>query len=161
MQPAFPAPSVSGPAPMRIATTRLSITTDEGVSIEDVTHSVNAFVQSTAIEEGICVLTIGAGPFFLSLAPDLDEAFDDLLRLARGNLYRPLREAAAREASLQDRSDTDPILLAPPGVLADCVSLPVRQGAVQLGNWDAIVFIDGGGPAVRAIDVTLMGASAP
>jgi len=45
----------------------------------------------------------------------------------------------------------------PAGVLADCVSFPVRGGAVALGSWEAIVLLDARGPAVRPVDVTVIG----
>jgi thiamine phosphate synthase YjbQ (UPF0047 family) len=52
-----------------------------------------------------------------------------------------------------------PALGAPPGVLADCLSLAVGAGSIEMGNWEAIVFIDTAGPEVRAVEVTLMGAA--
>jgi thiamine phosphate synthase YjbQ (UPF0047 family) len=147
---------------MRIETTRLSIVTDDGVSIEDITAEVDAFVQATGIESGLCVMTMGQDGCFLSLAPDLDEAFDDLLRLVREQLSAPAvprpDEPADRE-SAPDRSGSTPAFNASPGVLADCLSFAVGGGAIQMGNWDAIVFIDSAGPQVRAVEVTLMGAA--
>jgi len=148
---------------VRIATTRLVIATDEGVSIADVTSDVNAFVRASGIPHGLCVITIGRDRCFLSIAPDLDDAFDDLLRLARGEVGTPDEPRAATSAdagagSLGDHADVDMLGHAPPGVMAESLSFAVRDGAVSLGSWDAIVLIDTAGPTHQPIDVTLMGS---
>jgi thiamine phosphate synthase YjbQ (UPF0047 family) len=148
---------------MRIETTRLTVATDEGISIDDITSDVDAFVRATGIESGLCVMTVARDAAFLSLAPDLDDAFDDLLRLARSQrgALGPSDPfpAAVETGATADRSGSEPVLQVAPGVLADCLSLAVTGGEVQIGNWDAIVLIDTDGPRVCAIDVTLMGSA--
>jgi len=49
---------------------------------------------------------------------------------------------------------------APPGFLAESLSFAVRDGEPELGSWEAILLVDSGGPARRAIDVTVMGGTA-
>lgn len=140
--------------PMRIETTRLEIATDEGTSVADVTADVNEFVRSTGILDGLCVLTVARQECFLSLAPELDDAFDDLMRLIQeaGDTDTPADPAES------DRADVDISGNAPPGVLAESVSFAVRDGAPDLGSWEAIVLIDAQGPSRRAIEVTVMGS---
>lgn len=141
---------------MRIETTRLEVATEEGVSLADLTGDVNAFVRSTGIVDGLCVMMVGRQECFLSLAPDLDEAFDDLLRLI-GEVSRA--GAVTRDPALvSDRADTDTTGHAPPGFLAESLSFAVRDGSPELGSWEAIVLVDAGGPARRAIELTVMGA---
>jgi thiamine phosphate synthase YjbQ (UPF0047 family) len=146
---------------MRIETTRLEMSTDDGTSVADVTTEVNAFVRSTGIASGLCVLTVRRDACFLSLAPDLDDAFDDLLRLAQTEPAAADEEPApadpALSGSASDRADVDLIGQVPPGVLAESLSVAVRDGALHLGNWDAIVLVDAAGPASRPIEITLMG----
>ncbi len=145
---------------MRIETTRLEIATDEGVSIADLTGEVNAFIRSTGVRDGLCVMMVGRSECFLSLAPELDDAFDDLMRLVReaADPAPPItREEPERAA---DRADIDLSKPAPPGFLAESLSFAVRDGDPELGSWESILLVDGGGPARRAIDVTVMGATA-
>jgi thiamine phosphate synthase YjbQ (UPF0047 family) len=141
---------------MRIETTRLEVATDEGVSIADITSEVSAFVRSTGILEGLCVMVVGRQGCFLSLAPELDDAFDDLLRLVRE--MEPGVEAGAR-GILSDRADTDTSGSAPPGFLADSISVSVRDGGPDLGSWEAIILVDAAGPARRAVELTVMGSA--
>ncbi len=147
-------------AEMRIETTRLEIATDEGVSIADLTGEVNAFIRSTGVRDGLCVMMVGRDEGFLSLAPELEDAFDDLMRLVReaSDPGRVVTHAEVGHAA--DRADVDMSKPAPPGFLAESLSFSVRDGAPDLGNWESILFVDGGGPARRAIDVTVMGGAA-
>jgi len=142
---------------MRIETTRLEIATDEGTSVADVTADVNEFVRSTGILDGLCVMMVARQECFLSLAPELDEAFDDLIRLVQEAGDADTR--TAREPAESDRADVDTTGNAAPGVLAESVSFAIRDGAPDLGSWEAIVLIDAEGPARRAIELTVMGSS--
>jgi thiamine phosphate synthase YjbQ (UPF0047 family) len=143
---------------MRIETTRLEIATDEGVSIADLTGDVNAFLRSAGIRDGLCVMTVGRHECFLSIAPELDEAFDDLMRLIRHAAQLPAGTGVPDPATVPDRADTDLSGNAPPGFLAESLSFAVREGISELGSWEAIVLVDAGGPARRAVEVTVMGA---
>lgn len=144
---------------MRIETTRLEIATDEGVSIADLTGEVSTFIRSTGVRDGLCVMMVARNECFLSLAPELDDAFDDLMRLVR-EASAPGRSVTREELGRSDHADIDLSKPAPPGVLAESLSFAVREGEPELGSWEAILLVDGGGPARRAIDVTVMGATA-
>jgi thiamine phosphate synthase YjbQ (UPF0047 family) len=148
---------------MIVATTRLEIATDEGVSLSDITGEVNAFVKASGIASGLCVLSTASEGSCLTLSAELDDDVDDLLRLAWAQLSAPAStpkdefdETTGPESS--DRVDIEEAGYVPAGVLADCVSVPVRDGAMGLGNWEAVVLLDARGPAVRPIDVTVMGS---
>jgi thiamine phosphate synthase YjbQ (UPF0047 family) len=144
---------------MRIETTRLEIATDEGVSIADLTGEVSAFIRSTGVRDGLCVMMVGRNECFLSLAPELDDAFDDLMRLIR-EAADPGRTISKDELGrVADRADVDVSSPAPPGFLAESLSFAVRDGDPELGSWESILLVDSGGPARRAIDVTVMGAT--
>jgi thiamine phosphate synthase YjbQ (UPF0047 family) len=144
---------------LRIETTRLEITTDEGVSIADMTAEVSTFIRSTGVREGLCVMTVGRHECFLSLAPELEDAFDDMIRLVRDASLATLAEAGDESLTAADRADVDTSKPAPPGFLAESLSFAVREGSPELGSWEAILLVDGGGPARRAVDVTVMGAT--
>jgi thiamine phosphate synthase YjbQ (UPF0047 family) len=144
---------------MHIETTRLEISTDEGTSVADVTSEVNEFIRATGVVDGLCVMMVGRQECFLSLAPDLDEAFDDLMRLVREAADPATRRMPGPAES--DRADTDMAGNAPPGFLAESLSFAVRDGGSDLGSWDAIVLVDAEGPARRAIEITVMGSGTP
>jgi thiamine phosphate synthase YjbQ (UPF0047 family) len=142
----------------------LEITTNEGASLSDVTLEVNAYVRTSGVRSGLCILSAASEDACLTLSADLDEDVDDLLRLARTQLSgAPAPDDRSGDdfgsAERSDRIDVDGGGYAPAGILADTISLPVREGAVGLGSWDAIVLLDAKGPAVRAIDVTIIGPS--
>jgi thiamine phosphate synthase YjbQ (UPF0047 family) len=142
---------------MQIETTRIEIATDDGVSIADVTAEVARFVRACGVVDGLCVMMVGRQECFLSLAPDLDDAFDDLLRLVRETAPAP--DPALANRGVDDRADVDMTGTVPPGVLADSLSFAVHDGSPELGSWDAIVLVDARGPARRAIEVTVMGGT--
>jgi thiamine phosphate synthase YjbQ (UPF0047 family) len=139
---------------MRIETTRIEVSTDEGISIADITAEVAEFVRATGILEGLCVMTVGRQECFLSLAPELDDAFDDLMRL--------IREGSVQitvATPLSDRADTDTVSNSAPGFLAESISFAVRDGGPDLGSWEAVVLVDAAGPARRAVELTIMGSA--
>jgi thiamine phosphate synthase YjbQ (UPF0047 family) len=142
---------------MRIETTRLEIATDDGISVADVTGEVSQFVRSTGILEGLCVMVVGRRECFLSLAPELDDAFDDLMRLIHE--AQGAQTAGSEALPPSDRADTDMTSNSAPGVLAESISFAVREGLPDLGSWEAIVLVDAEGPARRAIELTVMGSA--
>jgi len=144
---------------MIVATARLEIATDDGASLSDVTGEVNAYLRATGISSGLCVLSAPSEGSCLTLSAALDEDVDDLLRLARSFLVEATRDDDdPLVLERRDRMEADAAGYTPAGVLADCLSLPVRDGVVGLGTWEAIVLLDARGPAHRAIDVTVMGS---
>lgn len=144
---------------MIVVTARLEIATDDGASLSDVTGEVNAYLRATGISSGLCVLSAPSEGSCLTLSAALDEDVDDLLRLARSFLVEATRDDDdPLVLERRDRMEADAAGYTPAGVLADCLSLPVRDGVVGLGTWEAIVLLDARGPAQRAIDVTVMGS---
>jgi thiamine phosphate synthase YjbQ (UPF0047 family) len=141
---------------MKIETVRLHFNTDDGASLSDVTADVNAFVRDSAFQGGLCILTVPGDGCCLTLAPDLDEDMDDLLRIVRTHLAAPSPEATAVEES-RDRLDVDDSGYPAGGVVADTITLTIRDGAMNLGSWDGVILLDARGPRVCPVDVTLMG----
>ena len=145
---------------MIVATARLEIATDDGASLSDVTGEINAYLRVTGIASGLCVLNASSEGSCLTLSAALDEDVDDLLRVARRYLAEPVRDAGEDpvQPERRDRIEAEAGGYIPAGVLADCLSLPVRDGALGLGTWEAVVLLDARGPAQRPIDVTVMGS---
>jgi secondary thiamine-phosphate synthase enzyme len=144
---------------MIVVTTRVEINTDEGVSLSDVTSEVNAFVKSSGVASGLCIISTASAGSCLTLSAEFDEDVDDLLRLTRTHLTAggPAESDEDERMERPDRVDVEGSGYIPAGVLADCISLPIRDGAVGVGSWEAIVLLDGRGPATRPIEITVMG----
>lgn len=146
---------------MRIATTRLEIVTDVGVSLADITSDVNAFIAAKAVARGLCIVTVEPQDSGLSLAASLDDDVEDLLRLGRRHLPTAA-DAGTRPAKaatrVVDRADVEEPGYSPAGIMAYCLSLAIRQGSLHLGNWEAVVLIDAAGPRRHPVDIILMGS---
>lgn len=145
---------------MIVATARLEIATDEGASLSDVTDDVNAFLRSSGIAKGLCVLSTASEGACLTLSAELDEDVDNLLRVVRTHLSAPSPDRGTVDESLGsiDRLDVDDSGYPSGGVVADSITVSVRDGGMNLGSWDAVVLLDSRGPRACAVDVTLMGA---
>jgi thiamine phosphate synthase YjbQ (UPF0047 family) len=141
---------------MRIETVRLQFATDDGASLADVTAEVNAFVRDSAFQTGLCILTVPGDGCCLTLAPDLDEDMDDLLRIVQRHLTTRAPEAGPPDES-RDRLDVDDSGYPAGGVVADSITLTIRDGGMNLGSWDGVILLDARGPRVCPVDVTLMG----
>ena len=145
---------------MRIETARIDFNTDDGASLSDITTEVNAFVRDTAFQAGLCVLTVSGEGCCLTLSTDIDDDVDDLLRIVRTHLAAPPAAVGAPEeaSGSKDRLDVDDSGYPTAGVLADSMTLSIRDGGMNLGSWDAVVLLDAQGPRACSVDVTLMGA---
>ncbi len=145
---------------MIVATARLDIATDEGASLSDVTGDVNAFLQASGIASGLCVLSTASEGSCLTLSAELDEDVDNLLRVVRTHLSAPSTDRGNMDdvTGPIDRLDVDDSGYPSGGVVADSITLAIRDGGMNLGSWDAVVLLDSRGPRVCAVDVTLMGA---
>jgi thiamine phosphate synthase YjbQ (UPF0047 family) len=144
---------------MRIETARLHFRTDDGASLTDVTADVNAFVRDSAIQAGLCVLTVSGEGCCLTLSPDLDEDVDDLLRTVRTHLVAARPTEGAPDEVSNDRLDIDDSGYPAAAVVADSITLSLRDGGMDIGSWESVILLDGRGPRSCALDITLMGGA--
>ena len=108
----------------------------------------------------MCVLSTASEGSCLTLSAELDEDVDNLLRVVRTHLSAPSADRGTMEdvTGPIDRLDVDDSGYPTGGVVADSITLSIRDGGMNLGSWDAVVLLDSRGPRVCAVDVTLMGA---
>lgn len=146
---------------MKIETARLHFNTDEGASLADVTAEVNAFVRDSALRTGLCILTVPGDGCCLTLSPDLDEDVDDLLRIVRTHLAAAPAPAPETPAipGTHDRLDVDDSGYPAAGIVADTLTVSIRDGGMNLGSWESVVLLDSRGPRACPLDVTLMGGA--
>ncbi|HEX5131839.1 MAG TPA: YjbQ family protein [Candidatus Krumholzibacteria bacterium] len=144
---------------MRIETTRLHFSTADGASLADVTAEVNGFVRDAAVYAGLCILTLPGEGCCLTLSAELDDDVDDLLRIVRTHLAH--RDTGGPGEPLAppsiDRLDVDDSGYPAGGVIADSITVSIRDGAIHVGTWEAVVLLDACGPRAVALDVTLIG----
>ncbi len=138
---------------MKIATVRIDFLTLDGVSLHDISDELSTFVAGTGIASGLCVLALGDDVCSLTITDDLEDTYEDLIRMGRDRLGArslPKRETDDRLDEVQDTSFV-------PTIASESITLPVRNGSLATGAWESVVIIDPSGPAERHIDVTVVG----
>ena len=136
----------------RIETTRFEIPTWEGVSLHDISETLSAWVARSGIGEGLCVLSLHDSVCALTLSSDLEDSYDDVIRMGRDRLV-----SAAVEPSSADRLDDTPDSGYAAVIAATTLTLPIRSSRLATGSWEAIVLVDPAGPEMRQIDATIIG----
>lgn len=139
---------------MRIETVRLDVFTLDGVSVHDISEELGLFVSGTGIRSGLCMLVLSDPTCALTITDDLEDTYDDLIRMGRNQLGEA-DEEASKEGD--DRLDEIPDPTFATAIVCEALTLPVREGRLDSGAWETIVMIDPGGPAQRHIDVTVVG----
>lgn len=137
---------------MRINTIRMEFKTWEGVSIHEISPALKTWLITAGVSNGLCLLSLPDDVCIFAVTDDLDSTYDDLIRVGRDRLAPP---AAAPLGS--DRLDDAPDDSYLNAVVSTSLTLPVRGGHIAAGAWNAVVLVDPGGPATRAVDVTVMG----
>jgi len=138
---------------MKIATTRLDLATDEGIGVADIGETIRAFIASSGVASGVCVLTVSEPGVALSLASDFEDAAEDLIRLGR----RWLVGREGPDAAGSDRADRDDPGMGSGGVLARCLAFPLRAANLRTGSWESILLLDAAGPRQVAVEITALG----
>lgn len=139
--------------PSRIETTRFEIPTWDGVSLHDVTDTIGAWVALSGIEEGLCVLSLHDSSCAFTLSGDLEDTYDDVIRMGRDRLS----PGATAPSSSSDRLDDIPDSGYAAVIAATTLTLPVRSSRLATGAWESVVLVDPDGPAHRQIDATVVG----
>lgn len=136
---------------MKIETTRMRIHTAEGVSLYDLTPELDRYVAAAGVRSGLCVIDLHDLPCSLALVEDLDESYEDVIRVARATLDRAAGEGA------DDRLDEFGGGLANPVILARSLTLPIENGRPAAGSWTTVLLVESSGGLERHVDVTLLG----
>ena len=138
---------------MRIATVRIDLLTLDGVSLHDISDELGTFVSGTGIASGLCVLALGDDVCSLTITDDLEDTYEDFIRMGRDRLGARSSKKRETDDRLDDVQDTGFVA----AIASDSITLPVRDGRLATGAWESIVIIDPSGPAERHIDVTVVG----
>jgi secondary thiamine-phosphate synthase enzyme len=114
----------------------------------DVTDRVAAVVADAGLEEGLCSVYVphatAAVVINESADPNIcDDALDALAKLVPEGVWR------------HDRIDHNGAAHIKAAILGPGETIPVRQGKLLLGTWQAIMIVDLDGPRRRRVIVTV------
>lgn len=146
---------------VRTATAEIAFTTGGTSDMINITEQVRAFVAESAIETGFALVS---SPH-TTCAVILNEDEPGFARDFRDALERLAPEPAhyAHNEAPHDEEDEEPngyahvraAILSSPSVL-----LPIRDGALALGRWQRLFFIELDRARPRRCQITLIGRSA-
>jgi secondary thiamine-phosphate synthase enzyme len=144
---------------MRIHHARLQVETQAGAHLHDITPQVRAVLAEAGIRNGVAVVTCR----HTTTAITLNEAESRLLEDAR-RFFERLAPAADRyyhnDIELRDCPPDEPRnahahLLAM--LLGSSETIPVVDGALDLGRWQSVLLVELDGPRSRTVSLQLMG----
>ena len=127
---------------------RLEVRSDERVEILDVTPDVEAVVPDD-LDAGVCVAFVPHTTAGIVVNEDEDRLRDDLIGWLEG--FAP-RGGGYRHDEIDDNADAHLRAV----LLGESVSLPVRDGALALGTWQSVLFVECDGPRRRSLDVSVL-----
>lgn len=140
----------------KIASTTLTVETDERVQLKNLTQEIIAFVSQTTIRDGllqISSLHTTAGIILNeiqdALLADVRSLFEQLI--PRGVYYQHNDE----RLSDCDRKNADAHLRAI--IIGHSLSIPVENGQLKLGQWQQVLFSEFDGPNHRQLHLQVMG----
>jgi len=122
--------------------------TSSRTEMVNITREVASLVERSGVSEGICTVYVphttagvmineGADP---AVAQDISSKLDDLVPWRGGYRHMEGNSAAHIKSSL----------------LGSSVVVPIRDGGLRLGTWQAIFFCEFDGPRHRKVEVSLV-----
>ena len=130
-----------------MAVTREIETTDR-VEILDITDLVEAAVPVTA-DAGLCSVFVSHTTAGLAV----NEAEPGLLQDIESTLERLI---PGEESYDHDRIDDNADAHLRNLLLQSSVTLPIRDGALALGTWQSVLFVESDGPRTRTVTITVV-----
>ncbi|MBC7322943.1 MAG: YjbQ family protein [Acetomicrobium sp.] len=113
----------------------------------DITRTVEEYVRSSGIKEGLCVVYVPHTTAAVTINEDADPS-------VREDILRQLKNLAPRKGEyshLEGNSDAH----IKSSLLGASQTIPVHEGRLVLGTWQGIFFCEFDGPRDRRFYVTL------
>lgn len=129
---------------------RLTIETENPISVVDITDRVRDAVPVET--KGVCTVFVR----HTTAGVVVQEAESRL----RGDLERAVRELVPDEGWRHDELDSNADAHLRATLLGSDVSVPVRDGELDLGRWQSVLLVDCDGPRRRQVDVVVTEAAA-
>jgi len=115
----------------------------------DITEQVEALVSKCGISDGICLVYVPhatAAIIINEFEPNIKQDFEDVFeRLFPDGNYRHNRIDDNAQAHLKS------------GFIGPSATIPVENGALQLGTWQSIILCEFDGPRERRVIVKVVG----
>jgi secondary thiamine-phosphate synthase enzyme len=125
-----------------------TVSTRRKYEVVDVTQRVAAVVAEAGLEEGLCTVFVphATAAVVINENDDLkicDDLLDALAKLVPEGVWR------------HDRVDDNGAAHIKAAILGPSETVPVREGRLLLGTWQAIMVVDLDGPRSRRVVVTV------
>lgn len=140
----------------KVASTTLSVSTDDRVELKTITQEIADFVAQTPIREGIVQISSLHTTAGIMLNETQDALLGDMKAMfeqvvPRGVYYKhndPLFSDC-------ERRNADAHLRAI--VVGPSLSIPIENGKLKLGTWQQVLFTEFDGPNNRKVHIQVMG----
>ncbi len=125
----------------------LSFRTDQRVTVRDITDEVAAAVPDGA--NGLCHVFVP----HTTAGITLNEAEENLLQ----DLEDQLESVVPTSGGFaHDRLDGNADAHLRSMFLGSSVTVPIREGSLDLGTWQRVLFVEGDGPRQRQVTLTIL-----
>jgi len=128
---------------------RVEIRTKESTELIDITREVKGIISSKRVDSGVCVVftkhtTTGTiiNENEAGLKNDILKLLNELIPRGRGYMH--------------DRIDNNAHSHLRAVVLGSSVTIPIENGALALGTWQSIMFVECDGPRRREVCVAVI-----
>lgn len=125
------------------------MSTKESIELIDITREVQALVSQGRVESGLCVVStrhtttgIVINENEAGLKSDILNLLDRLVPRGKGYLH--------------DRIDHNAHAHLRATLLCSSVTVPIEDGALALGTWQSIIFVECDGPRRREVAVSVL-----
>ena len=134
---------------MTVAHERIAVRTRASADTVDITARVRAALEHARVREGICVVAVlhTTAGVFINENADPDVQRDVLNALAR---------AVPESATYAHAEGNGPAHIRSV-LVGSSVTIPIRDGSLDLGTWQGIYIAEFDGPRERSATITVMG----
>lgn len=125
---------------------KITVNTNKKKEVYDLTDKVNSLAQKHSANEGICTVFVKHSTAALTIA-DMDPGAEEDYMAAFDKLIPDLDYKHPHDPSHMPEH----IMSA---LMSPFVSVPIRNGALDLGTWQRLVLMEFSGPRERKITVS-------
>ena len=129
----------------------LDMRTTERVGFVDITATVEAAVRETGVTDGVAVVYVPHTTAGVTINENADPTVRRDLAMALDRLV----PGDLPFAHLEGNSDAH----VKASLMGSSVTIPVRQGRLQLGTWQGVYFAEFDGPRTRRYSVSVVAAA--
>ena len=144
---------------MRFETRRLSVETPEGIGVVNITPQIRDMLAEAGLRQGFVVVSSNHTTTALAINENEERLLDDFRNffstLVPANLRYKHNDIHLRDCPEDEPENAHSHIMAV--LLGSSESIPVDQGALQLGEWQSVLLFELDGPRSREVKVQLVG----